>query len=92
MNRGSLVYQSLFVVSVAFASSANANPIIHTTAFDENIVIETDTFETPSGVVLFTSNGVGYTDWLSTHIASDLAGGGVPPPFGFGGILSNRSR
>jgi hypothetical protein len=81
MKRGSLLYQSIFVVAgaVVLAANAHASPIVHTTSFDENIIIETDTFETSGGAVLFTTNGVGYSDWLSPNIASDLAGDSTVP-------------
>jgi hypothetical protein len=66
---------------VAIAANAQANPVEQTTNFDEDIAIETDTFETPSGAVLFTTNGVGYTDWLAPNIAADLAGdSAIPAP------------
>ena len=59
--------------AVALVANAHADPIVHNTVFSEIIVVETDTFETSGGTVLFTSDGVGYTDWLSPLIASYLA-------------------
>ena len=64
MKRGSFLYQSVFVVAgaVAFGANAHADTIVHTTTFVEDVVIETDTFEAAGGAVLFTTNGLGYTD------------------------------
>jgi len=81
MKRESPLYQCIFVFagSVALAVSAQADPIVHTTQFDEDIVVITDTFETSAGTVLFTTNGVGYSDWLSPNIAADLSGDSTVP-------------
>jgi PEP-CTERM motif-containing protein len=79
MKHGSLLYQTIFAVAIAFAANAHADPIVRTTSFDENIIIATDTFETTGGAILFSTNGVGYTDWLSPDIAADLAGDPLVP-------------
>jgi hypothetical protein len=72
---------TIFVLAaaVALVANAQADPIVHTTNFSEEIVVVTDTFETSGGAVLFTTNGVGYSDWLSPFIASDLAGDSTIP-------------
>ncbi len=64
-------YQFFFVLAVPilFALKAQSDSIV----LDENIVVETDTFETAAGSVLFTTNGIGYSSWLSPNIAADLA-------------------
>ena len=71
--------RSLLVLAVALAANAHADPIINFTVFTETIVIATDTFETSSGTVLFTTNDIGYSDWLSPVVASDLAGDSTLP-------------
>ena len=71
--------RSFLVLAVALAANAHADPILHTTAFDENIVIATDTFETAGGAVIFSTGAVGFSDWLSPNIASDLAGDPAVP-------------
>jgi hypothetical protein len=73
--------RAIFVLAgaVALCANSHADPVLHTTTFAEDIFIETDTFETSSGSVLFTTNGVGYTDWLSPIIAADLAGDPAVP-------------
>jgi len=65
--------------AAALSANAHADPIVHNTVFSEIIVMETDTFETSGGTGLFTTNGVGYTDWLSSDIAADLAGDPAVP-------------
>jgi hypothetical protein len=80
MKRQSFFYKSMFLlVGVALTNRAYADPIVHNTVFSEVIVIETDVFETSGGTVLFTTNGVGYSDWLSPVIASYLAGDPAVP-------------
>ena len=74
MKRGSFL-----VLAVALAANAHADPIVHTTGFTEEIVLETDTFETSGGTILFTTNGIGYSDWLSPVIAADMAGDSTLP-------------
>jgi hypothetical protein len=68
-------FQCLFGVAVGtlLALSAQSDPIVNTTDLNENVVVETDTFETADGSVLFTTNGVGYSSWLTPNIAADLA-------------------
>src|ERR1700677_3464806 len=68
-------FQFLFVLAAGtlLALNAQSDPIVNTTDLNENIVVETDTFETADGSVLFTTNGVGYSSWLSPNIAADLA-------------------
>ena len=67
-------FQFVFVLAAGtlLALNAQSDPIVNT-VLNENIVIETDTFETAGGSVLFTTNGVGYSSWLSPNIAADLA-------------------
>jgi hypothetical protein len=63
----------LFFLIAAGALTAKAHGALITNLFTETIVIGTDTFEQADGSVLFTTNGVGYSDWLSPIIANDLA-------------------
>jgi hypothetical protein len=73
MKRGSFVCRSIFVAAaVALGAMAQANPIV-TTTFEEDIVLATDTFEDSPGTVLFSTSGVGYSDWLSPIVGADLA-------------------
>jgi len=77
MKRSSFLHQSILVAAagaLALAPNAHASPIVNSTVFAETLVVETDLFETPGGTILFTTNGVGYSDWLSPIIAADLAG------------------
>ena len=75
MKRGSLLYQSIFVLSgaVALAANAHADPTVIFTNFSENIVYGTDTFETSSGAVLSTIQFVGWSDEIPSDIASQIA-------------------
>ena len=50
--------------TLGLVASVHADPIV-TTTFAEDVFVETDTFETSSGSVLFTLSGMGYTDWLN---------------------------
>ena len=75
----SLLYQSIFVVAATLATSAHAGPVVNNTVFSENIFIETDTIENPSGSALFTISGVGYSDWLSSIITGDFSGDSTVP-------------
>ena len=67
-------FQFFFVLAAGtlLALKAPSDPIVNT-VLNENIVVETDTFESAGGSVLFTTNGVGYSSWLSPNIAADLA-------------------
>src|SRR5580704_14891971 len=78
MKRKSFLYRSVVVLAGALALAANAHAGTILIDFSEVIVFETDTFETSGGATLFTSNGVGYGDWLSPNIAADLAAAAVP--------------
>jgi len=76
MKRSSFLHQSILVAAagaLALAPNAHASPIVNSTVFAETLVVETDLFETPGGTILFTTNGVGYSDWLSPIFAADLA-------------------
>ena len=64
---------SFLIAVTALTGNAHGSPIVISTDFSELIVIGTDTFEATSGSVLFTTNAVSYSDWLSPIIAGDLA-------------------
>jgi hypothetical protein len=73
MQRSSF-HQLIFLLAGAgLAANVHANPIVNNTVFSENIFIETDTIENPSGSALFTISGVGYSDWLSSIISGDFS-------------------
>jgi hypothetical protein len=76
MKRGSLLYQSMFVIAGVAALGAKAQgETIQSTAFTIDIVVTTDTFETSGGTVLSTTSGVGYEVPLSPGLVSDMTEG-----------------
>jgi PEP-CTERM motif len=63
---------------ISFAGAAHSQTVV-STQFVETLVVGSDTFETATGTVLFTTDAVGYSDWLSPIIAGDLAGDSALP-------------